>query len=91
MATDRIATICGCMSVWKPGYGSVAKSTGPGLSGPVSSIQSSPVMTTQPAASSLRSSMRRWSGTQRVVRTVPPVTAAATRYVPASSRSGITR
>ena len=72
-AQDNNDTIWGCMSVWKPGNGRVAKSTGSGRSGPRTVNQSSPLVTVAPADSSLVSSMRRCWVTQSRTVTSPDV------------------
>ncbi len=82
---------CACMSVGKPGNGLVVTSAGRGRSGQRARTHVGPISRTTPISSSLASTDEMWSGTRSVTVTSPPVIAAATMRVPASTRSGTTR
>ena len=82
---------CACMSVGNAGCGKVLKPTALGrLPCMSSSIQSSPVVTDAPISLNLSSTGPIKLGSVCVVRTRPPVIAAAARYEPVSMRSATT-
>ena len=89
-ATAFIAINCACISVGKPGCGTVRTSTAFGRCAILISIQFSPVWISAPASTSLSNTASMVFGAAFCRRTCPPVMATAQRKVPASMRSGTT-
>ena len=85
------AVSCACISVGKPGYGSVFTSTGFSTSVPFTLIEFESSKISMPISLSLAITGLRWSATALVIVISPCVIAAATIKVPASILSGITQ
>ena len=85
------AMYCACMSVGKPGWGSVVTLEACSVRGARTRRLSGPSSMRTPVSRSLSMTARRCAGRQLRISTSPPAMAQAAMKVPVSMRSGITR
>ena len=88
-ARQSAVVICGCMSVGKPGYGSVLMLVLVSLPSRRTSTASSNSVTSTLISRSFAVMHSRWRGMTFFTRTEPPQAAAAAMKVPASIWSGM--